>query len=406
MKNLLVVSVSAPPKGGAESLQVDRYLSYLKHAFNISLLTTKPPRSGWAKLDPDLVSNLPDIKTYELNGFYNRYFRYFLRLFFKSGAAKLDYDFLFPRQWRRATKMLKDKPDVIYSRSLPFSSAVMARKLAAYYKVPWVMHLSDPWVGNPYLADSHRSTHVLNEALCIEQANMVSFTTRQALEYYTRRYPTHATKFFITPNVYKEEGKPERKSDLTSKLVFTHTGNFYSERNPDFFLQALEAIDEQHPGLLKNIQVNFVGNADEYSEERIRTCPLDQVVFYGPKSYAESVAMQNDSDVLVVIDKPVKKEEDTLFLPSKVLDYMVTGRYILAITDDTSCTSGLVSEGFGVACGYDDLNKLKNAIMQLIQAHHNGDYAYFKTQRPHPAYSAKVNSGELISKLNTLVCAE
>ncbi|MBK7639037.1 MAG: hypothetical protein IPJ22_03020 [Bacteroidetes bacterium] len=45
-------------------------------------------------------------------------------------------------------------------------------KLKAYYKVPWVMHLSDPWADSPVnvLTGSTKKLNLEMERLCFENA--------------------------------------------------------------------------------------------------------------------------------------------------------------------------------------------------------------------------------------------
>lgn len=403
MIKLLVISISSPPKSGAESIQVGRCLAQLKKKLAVSLLTTSIPTTGWTSKDVDSLKVLEKIKTYTLSGFYNRYIRYLIRIFFPILEHSPDYDFMFPRQWKRAIKIISMKPDIIYSRSQPYSSALMGMKLANYYEVPWIMHLSDPWVGNPYLEEQNLNKQKEWEARCVERADGVSFTTKNAIRYYSKRYPQFENKFFLSQNVYDEEAVSSEPIDFNRKLTFVHTGNFYSRRNPEYLINALVSLNEEDNQLLKDSEFLFAGHSDNYSNELLKNCHLEQIRYLGALSFVESKKVQERAHVLLVIDKPIEQIEDTLFMPSKVLDYMAISKYILAITDQESSTSELVGSGYGVVCGYNSIEKLKIEIKNIVSAFRERNHEFFQTKPPHPNYSSKVNGDILYDRLNKLL---
>ena len=52
--NVLVISISAPPKNGAESIQVLRYLKYLGTKASIEVVSTKVEKRGWETADKSM----------------------------------------------------------------------------------------------------------------------------------------------------------------------------------------------------------------------------------------------------------------------------------------------------------------------------------------------------------------
>src|SRR5690606_19230405 len=101
---------------------------------------------------------------------------------FKRWLNKPDTDFLFHWEGKIILKKISSKPNIIYSRSTPFSSAILGIKLKQKLSVPWVMHLSDPWSDSPY--GNYKNTYNIKaERQCFESADLISFTTAETLSF-------------------------------------------------------------------------------------------------------------------------------------------------------------------------------------------------------------------------------
>ena len=141
--HVLLVSISAPPKNSPESLQTGRYLKYLSRNHLVTLLTTDPT-GGWEPADQSLLKYLKNVyQIVSLCSLPSRVISFLRKV--KPGLLLPDESMYFFWQFRRSIKKIKEKPSIIFSRSAPYSSAIMAKKLAKHWNVPWVMHLSDLW---------------------------------------------------------------------------------------------------------------------------------------------------------------------------------------------------------------------------------------------------------------------
>ena len=150
MKRVLLVSIAFPPKNDPECLQVAKYLKYMAQAdLNFDIVTSSIP-TLFMPYDSSLEKySFPGMQKIEIPVWETKISNYVLQKAIPGGISYPDSKLTFHLQYRKVIKRLRNVPDIIYSRSNPVSSAVMACKLREYYKVPWVMHLSDPWVGSP-----------------------------------------------------------------------------------------------------------------------------------------------------------------------------------------------------------------------------------------------------------------
>jgi glycosyltransferase involved in cell wall biosynthesis len=352
---VLVIAPSAPPTNSPEALQVGRYLAELDRHAEVHLVTTT--RSfGWSRAEAGLATRYRALTTHDL------------RLPFHDRATRL----LATRPARRllgddATAWIAGAapfvagrvpwtPDVIYSRSLPFSAALLARRLQARLRRPWVMHLSDPWVDNPYASYSPRARARAerDEHDCFAAASAITVTTEGTAAFYRAKYPALAGRVHVSPNVMPGEvpSPPASAEEARARVVeLVYTGALYGARRPDVLLDAIARLP---PDVAAQVRLTLVGNIAEDILASVRARALPQVVVAGHVPYAESVALQARADVLVSLEPDGTSPLLRTFLPSKLLDYVASGRPVLAVTPVGSESGRLVDPRYGWAVAPDD----------------------------------------------------
>src|SRR5690348_15468138 len=137
--NILFISIAFPPKNNPECLQAGKYFKYLSRieGNNIEVLTSAIP-TLFMPYDHSLERNIPaGTRSVQIKIPENKYLNFLIRKINPALLQLPDSKFLFHYQWKKAIKKLHGLPDVIYSRSFPLSSTIMALKLVKYYRVPW-----------------------------------------------------------------------------------------------------------------------------------------------------------------------------------------------------------------------------------------------------------------------------
>ncbi len=77
-------------------------------------------------------------------------------------------------------------------------------------------------------------------------------------------------------------------------------------------------------------RVTFVGHADEKYARMASDLGVDDIVtFSGKAGYLESLGIARNADLLLLMDAPAAKN---VFLPSKIVDYLMLRRSILGLT--------------------------------------------------------------------------
>ena len=266
--------------------------------------------------------------------------------------------------------------DALVSFAQPWTDHLVALRLHRETGLPWVAHFSDPWADSPYLTTNAwaRRTAVAHESSVIHEASRVVFVNRYARDRVMAKYPEALmAKTRVVPQGFEptEATEPPRPNGA---LRLVYTGRFYPGiRTPDAFLEALATIHRERP-LDSRLLVEFVG-ADMGEYQRLAAArQLDRVVrFAGRVDPATARAKAASADALLIIDAP--SDGPSLFLPSKLVDYLPLRRPIVGLTPMQGPSADLLT-----ALGYpvvdlQDPTAIAAAVERLIEAHFSGGLA-------------------------------
>ncbi len=365
--NILLVSISAPPKNSPESLQTGRYIKYLSQQHKVTLLTTTVV-GGWEPQDDGIAKYLKNVHQYIALWSLHPRLIWLLKKIIPSVLIP-DEAFFFFWQVKRAIRKIKIKPDVIVSRSAPFSSAIMALKLSEHWQTPWLMHLSDLWVDSPFtsLNDTTRKKHLIMENMCINRAHTITLTSLKVIEFYTKKYPQLASKFQFLPNVFDDDDLHTKPISFNGKMQINFTGRLYGTRSIHIFLDCLENAIQQYPELENSIEVNIAGFLDNENVHRMETSPLKCVKYLGALPYDGAVTLQRNAHLLLLIDSLDDDSRYEMFFPSKLLDYLIAQRFVLAFTKKNSTSFDVVENKFGICFYPDNLNEFPAFLFFAVQ---------------------------------------
>ena len=396
---LLLVSIACPPKKDPECLQVAKILKYLlkDNDLNIDILTSSIP-TLFMPYDASLEKYLMGINKIDyLKVWENKYSNFVLRKGF-SGFHFPDSKFLFHFQSKKALNLIDHNIDLIYSRSYPLSSAILAKKIKESLKKPWVMHLSDPWSFSPLHNYKGKTAqlHADTERECIANSDAVTFTSEKTLDLYKRHYPQYRDKFYFFPNVYDPEDEEGLAIQFEGKLRIVHTGGLIESRNPRSFLEVLTKIYVEVPSLANNLEVIFAGEADRRTRKIFNSCSLPFVKYIGPVAYFEAIKLQKSAHMLLLIDNDFDEEGMGVFFPSKLLDYFLTKRRVFAITSGKSETTNVLKNYLSSSCfRHHETDRMAVEILCALDHFKEHNSAYFVSDSIPELYNAKKQSQKL-----------
>ena len=189
------------------------------------------------------------------------------------------------------------------------------------------------------------------------------------------------------------------RTDGPLRLVYT--GRFYEGvRVPNVFL---DAIAELHRASALNgrIEIEFVGSRMETYAQQSSALGLDGIVHFRSRvspDHARTLAAS--ADVLLVIDAP--SDGPSLFLPSKLIDYLPLEKPIFGITPLNGPSGDLIRElGYPVVDPRDRAGAVV-ALRQLLDAHHAGSLTM---SLQHPAMAAAYGMRPIAAAFDQVLCS-
>ena len=331
-----------------------------------------------------------------------------------------DYDWAIPRNYpirlpfglffmnKYVTDSLKEfeKKDYkyLYSTIAPGIPHIAANYIKKKHpEVKWIAAFTDPFRNSPYkfedlskksifykIAFNVGSYCLYNdryEEVAVNNADKLVFICEEQRDFTLKQYPNYEEllkKTVIYPLTYIPEWQMYKNLLDTKRVIHdgpkqaVHLGRLYGLRKIDEFLEALRELKAEDNVLEKKIVFH------QYSE--IQASEVKKIEEYGLKgvfklhdkvTYNESVNTMKEADVLVLFDTLMPEKPIQPFLPSKITEYLMLKKPILAVCAPNSPSYRILKE-----YGYDTVGykkeEIKNNIKAIIDEDKHYDYSLEK----------------------------
>ena len=166
----------------------------------------------------------------------------------------------------------------------------------------------------------------------------------------------------------------EKKAD--GIFTMAHFGRIYGLRIIKEFIYALKEFLTEHPDTA--IQIEQYGEFRASDWKLIKKLDLKNCfVIHDKFDYEEGFRKMSEADAVLLFDTIMSEDEIQPYLPSKVLEYSLLKKNVLAVTTSTSPTYRLMKKTDSVVCRY-DREDIKRGLEDIIL---NGktsitDYSY------------------------------
>ena len=252
--------------------------------------------------------------------------------------------------WRRPAvqagkQLLKGwRPDLILASAMPPTSLVVADALSRQFDIPWVAEMRDLWVdeGSYQQPWWRRAIEKRWERQLLSNTTGIVTVSEPLADELIQQYhkPTTVVLNGFDPGDFaKAEVKPVFHRD-PQKLRIVYTGMIYAgRRDPTSLFEAIKQLG--HDG--KRVQVEFYGRyLQPVVELAQRLGVAEQVVTHDAIGYHESLATQQQSDVLLLLVDADEKQRGVY--TGKVFEYFGARRPILAIGPPENVATQLIAE--------------------------------------------------------------
>lgn len=358
-----------PPLKYPRAIQVSRLVKYSRHRIRVACCQEASP------VDFSLLSN-DGGKAVEKLMFERRYLFGHKKLSNLLDGSYFYEFFQLPdlyRPWalKTAAQLIRDRAisshDVLVTFGQPMSDHLAGLRIKREIGMPWIAHFSDPWADSPYRKGG--LSHWLNrrmERRVVEMADRVIFTSQETLDLVMGKYPREwIKKARVLPHCYDPElFGPKTERDVG--IVFRYLGGFYNPRTPNALIHALAILNRDQPRILRDVRIELIGTIanDVKLTDLYRELPAGLLTIKPSVDYKNSLELMKNSSALLVIDAPF---EESVFLPSKLIDYIGAGQPIFAITPPGT-SAELVGQLGGIVANPSDVNDIVTKLAHLLDS--------------------------------------
>jgi glycosyltransferase involved in cell wall biosynthesis len=377
--SLLVVSWAMPPLVYPRAIQVSRALKELsRRGWSIDVIALDALSSNSGRRDDAFASRYDGL--YRLhpieitsaiageNRWWNR--NQWLHRLLPADAEGRAWTKLASRRGRALVKAKKPRALVTFAQ--PWSDHLVGISLKRRFpSLPWIAHFSDPWVDSPYAQNEDPSVMDrwrTQEREVVRMADAVLFVNQRTAKLVMSKYPPEwGRKVSVVPHGFDADLlTPFLNSKAASdRLKFVHAGSMFEGlRDPFRLLEAIAILKRMiAPELMPAFE--FVGSADARYAARAQDLGIDTITrFDEPTSYLKSLQIAAEADILIVIDTNLP---GSVFFPSKVVDYLMFGKPILALTADDGETADILAPLGHVCVDASNPTLIAAAIAKLVK---------------------------------------
>ena len=300
--------------------------------------------------------------------------------------------------------------DCIISRALPPMAHLAALITARQTGLPWIANWNDPVPAEKFPAPyaggkgKHAALPFWKNRFYREvgrQADWHTFPSERLRSYITDYLPKGSyQKSSVVPHIALDRGAAPTGA-RRSNFTLMHAGSLLPPRSPDVFLEGVRLFRDSNQSLRGFCVVFIVDRPDDVRQAAKAHGVEDLVRIEKSRPYSEMPEVLAGADVLVIVEALV---EEGIFLPSKFVDYVRTGRPILALSPPVGTLADILGErGGGIAVDGGRADAVARALQGMYRCWLDGTLdRRFGSERLFPHYSSEAILGayrELIAQI-------
>lgn len=240
------------------------------------------------------------------------------------------------------------RPDVVLASAWPGTAFLVGAELAHRASAPWVADYRDLWAEHPYSASYawRRSIERAVEDRVVGRAAGLVTVSEPLAVVLARRFNRRPAVVLNGFDAMDHPALALAASPPGERLVIAYTGMIYpGKRDPSPLFAALASLGESG----RRVSIRFAGrNLDAVPALAARHGVSDRVEVLGSLPYAESLRLQAEADVLLLLMWDDASEEGVF--TGKLFEYVGARRPILVVGCARSAAARLVVErGLGEA---------------------------------------------------------
>ncbi|HPR17690.1 MAG TPA: glycosyltransferase [Candidatus Cloacimonadota bacterium] len=388
MKHLLLIAYFYPPLGGPGVQRPLKLVKYLtEFGWETDVITVKDivfhssdeelcheDKAAHvyriASLDPMSILKKTDVKQ---SGFSEKiYFKSpeKLKKFFRNLFPIDDKIGWLPNVIKVGKKLIKQKKyDAVMATMGPYTSGVAAYKLCTEFGLPLIIDYRDHWTLNRYIfySSPRLFKHAQKwERKLLQKASAVSVIGELMKNELAEAFGKNLeSKITVMYNGWDEADFENIEKKKTDKITLRYIGNFYGNRSPQYFVEALQKLIDD-PAFTTDLQVEFVGNSFQ-DTLKIFEKVSSYVTIRSQVNHKKALEIMMSSDILMIF---ISTKDGNGVLTGKIFEYIRAQKPILAMLPPQGEAAELLkANGHRHICAMEDVGQivqnLKNMTEQL-----------------------------------------
>jgi hypothetical protein len=263
-----------------------------------------------------------------------------------------------------------EKPDAIFSTSPPSTVHLIAKKIAASEKIPWVADFRDPWTEVFYYENRARNfiANYIDKKLensVLESADRIVVVSDgffnqndSGINQKTRRLPNG----FDLSDFEKFYGKAVEKNE---KFTICYMGSLKPHQYIDSFFSVISMLSKENKYKNK-FCLEFAGAIDPTIKAKIDEKEISfPINYHGYINHSDAISFINRADMLLLIIG--KSKSAPKILSSKLFEYLAVKKPILAYGPVDGEASKIMKEtNCGKMFNYDETDDAKEYILDTF----------------------------------------
>ncbi|MDP3939519.1 MAG: hypothetical protein Q8R92_15475, partial [Deltaproteobacteria bacterium] len=285
---------------------------------------------------------------------------------------------------------------LIYASMSPFESADVAAYLSRRHHIPWVADLRDAWAIDEiqvYPSLLHRKVALAKMHRLLSSAAVIVMNTPEAAACLTRTFPDFRGKRVVTiTNGFDPGDFNCALREETAKFTIVHAGSFLTDagllhrrrrrlyeglggavpgvdiatRSHLVLFEAVQRWCESDPTVKDNLQIVFAGNAARSPAPELSVDIVHRLTdFTGYLPRDKSLELVRTAGILFLAMHNLPHGRRSTSAPSKMYEYMASGRPILAAVPDSDARDVLAKVGTALICRPDDRDGMVRILSEV-----------------------------------------
>jgi glycosyltransferase involved in cell wall biosynthesis len=400
MKKVFIISYYFPPAGGVSGQRALKFAKYLMdYGWQPVVLTAR--EKDYVLLDESLLSDVPEeVRVFRTPA--PDLYQWYGKIGARRGKSPADLSALSDREGHNGSwlnqaalfirsllfipdarvgwlpfalceglkQIKKERPDLIFTTSPPFTTALIGGLLSAVTGLPWISDYRDPWTQAYFYfkrpAISRKLEEFIEKKLLMTASRVISINHR-ILEGLDEKYDVlEPEKRIIITNGYDPEDFEGVEPLVDNDFTVTYTGTINVRMSPAPFLDAVVQLCQEHPEFAKKVRLNFIGRvgpdvADLFRDLQIKA----RVHLKSHLSHRECLRYMLGAEMLLLIIPYFPGNE--LHMSGKLFEYIRSGKPILCLSDRGDAVDVINRTGTGFCVGYQDIRKIKEIVWRVFQ---------------------------------------